>query len=189
LLRNGSGIAASPINLVSGARSAFSHGAPTERLLRPGDFGSIEFGATSRRYTATIGRQFVLGRPTARMQDLYGTVRRAADAMIAAISDGVPARVPHEKARQVIREAGLEAHRVHMSGYALGPGFPPSWAERLIMIGDSPDVLRTGMVVTVEPPVFIGAEGLGARIIDCVVVREKGVELLSHASRDLIMVE
>jgi len=45
------------------------------------------------------------------------------------------------------------------------------------------------MVVTVEPPVFIGAEGLGARIIDCVVVREKGVELLSHASRDLIMVE
>jgi Xaa-Pro dipeptidase len=189
LLRSGSGIAASPVNLVSGPRSAFSHGAPTERVLKPGDFGSIEFGATARRYTATIGRNFVLGRPTARMQEIYDTVRRASDAMISAIGDGVAARLPHEKARQVIKEAGLEAHRVHMSGYALGPGFPPSWAEQLIMIGDSPHVLRTGMVVTVEPPVFIGAEGLGARIIDCVVVREKGAELLSHASRDLIIVE
>jgi Xaa-Pro dipeptidase len=189
LLRNGSGIAASPVNLVSGPRSAFSHGAPTERVLQQGDFGSVEFGATARRYTATIGRQFVLSRPTPRMQELYGTVRRACDAMITAIGDGVAARVPHEKARQVIREADLDAHRVHMSGYALGPGFPPSWAEQLIMIGDSAHVLRAGMVVTVEPPIFIGPEGLGARIIDCVLVTEKGAELLSHASRDLVIVE
>ena len=57
LLGAGSGIAASPINLVSGPRSAYSHGAPTERVLQRGDFGSIEFGATFRRYTSTIGRQ------------------------------------------------------------------------------------------------------------------------------------
>jgi Xaa-Pro dipeptidase len=123
------------------------------------------------------------------MREVYDTVRRASDAMIAAIGDGVPARVPHEKARQVIRDAGLDGHRVHMSGYALGAGFPPSWAEQLMMIGDSQHVLRAGMVVTVEPPVFIGAEGLGARIIDCVLVTEKGAEPLSHASRDLIIVE
>lgn len=189
LLRHGSGIAASPVNLVSGPRSAFSHGAPTERILQQGDFGSIEFGATARRYTATIGRQFVLGRPTVRMRELYDIVRRACDAMIQVIGDGVPARVPHEKARQVIRDAGLDAHRVHMSGYALGPGFPPSWAEQLIMIGDSPHVLKDGMVVTVEPPVFIGPEGLGARIIDCVLVTKMGAELLGRTSRDLVVVE
>src|SRR5690606_18866523 len=74
LLAHNSGIAASPINLVSGPRSAFSHGAPTERVLERGDFGSIELGATCRRYTATIGRQFAIGKPSDRMLELYDVV-------------------------------------------------------------------------------------------------------------------
>lgn len=188
LLSNGSGIAASPINLVSGPRSAYSHGAPTERVLGQGDYGSIEFGATYRRYTATIGRQFVLGRPTPRMQELYDVVRAASDAMIATIRHGVQATLPHEAACAVIGEAGLEPYRVHLSGYGLAPGFPPSWAEPLHMIGGSPYVLEAGMVVTIEPPVFIGQEGLGARIIDNVLVTESGAELLGRSSRELIVV-
>ena len=189
VMANGSGFAASPINLVSGPRSAYSHGAPTERQLRQDDFGSIEFGTSCRRYTATIGRQFALGSPTARMLELYNVVRRACDAMIATIGDGVPATVPHEAARAIIGQAGLEPHRVHTSGYGLGPGFPPSWAEPLHMIGGSPHVLRAGMVVTVEPPVFVGPEGLGARIIDNVLVTSTGAELLARAPRDLIVVD
>ncbi|MBZ9799127.1 M24 family metallopeptidase [Mesorhizobium sp. ES1-4] len=187
LLRNGSGIAASPINLASGPRSAYSHGAPTARLLREGDFGNLEFGATFNRYTATIGRNFVLGKPTPRMSELHDIVLRASGAMIGAIRDGVPATVPHRAARAVIGEAGLEPYRVHTSGYALGPGFPPSWAEPLHMIGDSPHVLKAGMVVTIEPPVFIGAEGLGARIIDNVLVTPTGAEVLAQTPRDLIV--
>ena len=54
LLTSGSGLAASPINLVSGERSCYSHGAPTDRRLRQGDFGNVEYGATYKRYTATI---------------------------------------------------------------------------------------------------------------------------------------
>jgi Xaa-Pro dipeptidase len=189
LLGNDSGIAASPINLVSGPRSAYSHGAPTARRVAQGDFGSIEFGATFNRYTATIGRQFALGRPTTRMRELHDVVRHASDAMIAAIRDGVPATTPHEAARAVIGAAGLEPYRVHTSGYGLGPGFPPSWAEPLHMIGGSPYILKAGMVVTVEPPVFVGPEGLGARIIDNVLVTATGAELLGRTARDLIVVE
>lgn len=188
LLKHDSGIAASPINLVSGPRSAFSHGAPTERRLVAGDFGNIEFGATFRRYTATIGRQFAIGEPTPRMRALYDTVRRACDAMIETIRAGVPATLPHEAAKRVIGEAGLEPYRVHLSGYGLGPGFPPSWAESLALIGGDRHRLEAGMVVTIEPPVFIGGEGLGARIIDNVLVTETGAELLSGVSRDLIIV-
>lgn len=188
LLAADSGIAASPINLVSGPRSAFSHGAPTERRLALGDYGNIEFGATWKRYTATIGRQFMLGKPSPRMRELYDTVRRASDAMIAAIRAGVPATVPHEAAKQIIGAAGLEPYRVHLSGYGLAPGFPPSWAESLALIGKSPHRLAAGMVITVEPPVFIGEEGLGARMIDNVLVTETGCELLSGVSRDLIIV-
>jgi Xaa-Pro dipeptidase len=188
LLSSGGGLAASPINLVSGERSSFSHGAPTGRRLKQGDFGSVEYGAAYRRYTATIGRQFCIGKPTPRMRELYELVRRASDAQIAAIRAGVPAVVPHQAARRIIADAGLDHCRVHTSGYGLAPGFPPSWGEPLHMIGGSRYTLQAGMVVTVEPPVFIGDEHLGARLIDNVLVTDQGAEVLSRSSRDLIVI-
>ena len=189
LLTSGSGLAASPINLVSGPRSCFSHGAPTDRRLRHGDFGNVEYGATFKRYTATIGRQFSLGKPTSRMLELHDLVCRASDACIAEIRAGVPAIVPHEAAKQVIAAAGLDHARVHLSGYCLAPGSPPSWAEPIHLFGDSSYTLQAGMVVTVEPPVFIGEEQLGARIIDNVLVTHDGCERLSHVSRDVIVID
>jgi Xaa-Pro dipeptidase len=189
LLTSGSGLAASPINLVSGERSCFSHGAPTARRLRRGDFGNVEYGSTYRRYTSTIGRQFSIGPPTPRMLELYELVRCAADACIAEIRAGVPAVVPHEAARRVIADAGLDHCRVHTTGYGLAPGFPPTWGEPLHMLGGSRYTLQAGMVVTVEPPVFVGDEYLGARIIDNVLVTTDGAELLSRFSRDLIVID
>ena len=188
LMASGSALAASPMNLVSGERSCFSHGPPTMRVLRTGDFGSIEYGSTWRRYTSTIGRNFCVGQPTSRMRELHDLVRTASDACIAEIRAGVPAEVPHLAAKRVIADAGLNEARVHTSGYGLAPGFPPSWAEPLHMIGGSAYVLQAGMVITVEPPVFIGQEHLGARLIDNVLVTETGAELLSRSSRDLICV-
>ncbi len=189
LLTSGGGLAASPINLVSGPRSCFSHGAPTDRRLSHGDFGNVEYGATFKRYTATIGRQFSLGKPTSRMLELHDLVCRASDACIAEIRAGVPAIVPHEAAKQVIATAGLDHARVHLSGYGLAPGSPPSWAEPIHLFGGSPYTLQAGMVVTVEPPVFIGEEQLGARIIDNVLVTHDGCERLSRTRRDLIVID
>lgn len=189
LLTSGSGLAASPINLVSGDRSCFSHGMPTDRRLRYGDFGNVEYGATYKRYTSTIGRQFCLGAPTPRMRELYELVRCASDACIAEIRPGVPAIVPHEAAKRVIADAGLDHGRVHTSGYGLAPGFPPTWGEPLHMFGGSTYTLQAGMVVTIEPPVFVGDENLGARIIDNVLITEDGTELLSQFSRDLIVID
>jgi Xaa-Pro dipeptidase len=189
LLSRGSGIAASPINLVSGERSCFSHGAPTQRKLQNGDGGNIEFGATFNRYTSTIGRQFTIGKVALRTQEIYDVVRRACDACIAAIRPGVLASAPHEAAKKIIAEAGFESGRVHLSGYGLAPGFPPSWAEPLHLFGGSTHVLQASMVVTVEPPIFLPEEKLGARIIDNVLVTESGAQLLSKFSRDIIISE
>ena len=187
LLSRGSGIAASTLNLVSGERSCFSHGAPTERILREGDYVNIEYGAAFRRYTSTIGRQFCLGTPTARMREIYDLVRRACDACIGEIRAGVPAIVPHEAAKRVIEEAGLGHGRVHTTGYGLAPGFPPTWGEPIHMFGGSTYTLEAGMVITVEPPVFLGEEKLGARLVDNVLVTKDGCEILSKSSRDLIV--
>jgi len=189
LLTSGSGLAASPINLVSGERSCFSHGAPTDRRLRQGDFGNVEYGATFKRYTSTIGRQFCLGAPTNRMRELSDLVLQASDACIAEIRHGVPATVPHEAAKKIIADAGLDHGRVHLSGYGLAPGSPPGWAEPIHLFGGSPYTLQAGMVVTVEPPMFLGEEKLGARVIDNVLVTHDGCELLSRFRRQLLIID
>ena len=88
----------------------------------------------------------------------------------------------------MIVAAGMEHGRVHTTGYGLAPGFPPSWGEPIHMLGGSDYVLRTGMVITIEPPVFLGEERLGARIIDNVLVTQTGAELLGRSSRDLHIV-
>lgn len=187
LLAAGSGFPASTLNLVAGERSGFSHGAPTQRRLRRGDFGNVEYGAAFRRYTVTIGRQFCLGEPTPRMRELYDVVRRAADACMREIRAGVPAVVPHEAAKRVIADAGMDRYRIHTTGYGIAPGFPPSWGEPVHMFGGSTYTLEAGMVLSVEPPVFIGAEKLGARLIDNVLVTAEGAELISAYDRGLIV--
>ena len=165
-----------------------SHGAPTQRRMRIGDPGNVEFGAAFKRYTKTIGRQFNLGPPSSRVRDLYDIARAAFDACLGEMRDGVPAIVPHEAAKRVIAQAGMDRYRIHTTGYSIGAGVAPAWGEPLNMYGGSRDILRTGMVVSVEPPVFVPEERLGARIIDNVLITDTGAELLSRYPLDLIVV-
>ncbi len=189
LLSNGSGLPASTMNLMTGERSAFALGGPTERRMRRGDTGLVEMGAARRRYTATLGRQWSLGLPSARLTSLYDVIRRASDTCLAEMRAGVPAIVPHEAVKRVIAEAGLDQYRAHTTGYGMAPGFPPSWGESPNMFGGSTDLLLAGMVVSVEPAVFLPEEGLGVRLIDNVLVTDSGVEMLSQTPRDLIVVD
>jgi Xaa-Pro aminopeptidase len=188
MMAMGSDAPPSPMNFASGDRSCFSHGMPSERRLRSGDFMHFEYGASYRRYCATIGRQLCLGKPTKRMRELYQVVRDACDAAIAEMRHGVPATKPHEAAQNVIARAGLAEKMVHQTGYGIAPGFPPSWLESIMMLGGSEYLLARGMVLSVEPPVMIREEKLGARIIDNLLVTESGAEILSRFTRDFICV-
>jgi Xaa-Pro dipeptidase len=85
LLTADSGLPASTINLISGERLGFSHGTPTLRRIRRGDGGNVESGAAYKRYTATLGQQFGLDPPPARIREIHDIVRAAGDAMIAEI--------------------------------------------------------------------------------------------------------
>ena len=188
MLVSGSDIPTSPMNYLTGPRTAFAHGEPTDRVLRTGDFMHIQIGALYRRYCCIIGRQLCLGEPTQRMREVYQVARDAGDACIAEIRAGVPAVVPHRAASKVIADAGLDRYRLHLTGYAVGAAFPPSWVEPLILDSGCRHTLEAGMVVAVEPPLFGLEERIGVRIVDIVLVTETGCEPLSKTTRDLIIV-
>ena len=181
---------ASAINLVTGERCGFAHGAPTLRRLQRGRSRQRRIrppptSATPRR----SGGSSTSARP-ARACAISTTWRaprsRPALAKSAtAFRRSFRTRPP----KRVIAEAGMDRYRLHTTGYGIGPGVPPSWGEPLNMFGGSTDVLRAGMVVSIEPPVFIAEERLGARIIDNVLVTETGAELLSEYPRDMIIVD
>jgi len=186
LLSAGCGLPASTMNLVTGERLCFPHGAPTARRLRAGDGGNVELGAAFHRYTATLGRQFHLGPVPPRIAALHEVIREAGEAMIAAIRPGVISEEPHLAAKRIIAAAGCDAYRLHTSGYGLAPGFPPSWGEPVNLFGGGNTVLQEGMVLTIEPPIFIEAERIGVRMIDNVIVTAQGATLLSRIPRSIL---
>jgi Xaa-Pro dipeptidase len=188
LLSAGSGLPASTMNLVTGERCSAVLGAPTTRRIARGDPGHVEVAAAVRRYTSTIGRVWSLGEPSKRLRDLHDVVRHVSDATIAAMRDGVPTTVPHEAAKRVFQEAGLDRYRQHTSGYGMAAGFPPSWGEPVNMFGGNKYTLRAGMVVSVEPNLFIHQEHLGVRIIDNLLITDTGAELLSDRPRELVVI-
>ena len=187
LLLSGSDIPSSPMNFLTGPRSAFAHAEPSDRVISNGDFMHIQFGAHWKRYCCTIGRQISLGKPTQRMLDIYQVARDAVDACIAAIKPDIPATVPHEAAKNIISKAGMDSYRLHMTGYAVGAAFPRSWVEPLVLESNCPYILQEGMVIAVEPPLFGFEDGLGVRVIENVLINKNGAQSLCKTTRDLII--
>ncbi len=189
LLVAGSDLPGSTANFGSGERTCYAHAAPTDRRLEPGDPMMLEFGASYRHYTATLGRDLSLGAPRARMRELHDVQVAACDALIEAIRPGISSAVPHAAARKVIADAGWDHGRVHSSGYGLATTCPPNFGEGLHLFDGFPylpGTIEAGMVLSVEPPIFSAADRLGARVIDNVIVTATGCEVLSAVPREII---
>jgi Xaa-Pro dipeptidase len=121
------------------------------------------------------------------MKEIYQVAREATDGAIAEIKAGVSGLNSHAAAKKVITDAGMEQYRLHLTGYVVGPAYPPSFVDAVVMNTGVDYILQAGMVVTVEPPVFIMEERLGVRLIENVLVTETGGEVLSNFTRDLIV--
>ncbi|MBZ9772198.1 M24 family metallopeptidase [Mesorhizobium sp. CO1-1-8] len=190
MLSLGSDVPPSPINIGTGDRTALPHPLPTERVLRAGDFMHVEFAAAYHRYTVSMGRNLCLGKPTAKMREIHDKTLEACDAAIAAVRPGVSSAVPHQAARKVMLDSGWEYGRLHASGYGLGVGFPPNFAEYGFVFDQypyEPVDLEAGMLITIEPPIFAADLCLGARHIDNVLVTATGAEILSSVPRELLI--
>lgn len=167
--------------VASGPRSALPHGRAGERRLAPGDFVTFDFGARVDGYCSDCTRTVVLGRADEEQRRVYGLVRHAQEAALAAVRAGVRGREVDAAARGVIEAAGMGERFGHGTGH--GVGLEVHEAPRLGRASE--DVLAPGMVVTVEPGVYISGWG-GVRIEDLVVVREDGAEVLTPFTKELL---
>ncbi|HUJ32608.1 MAG TPA: Xaa-Pro peptidase family protein [Candidatus Acidoferrum sp.] len=167
--------------VASGARSAWAHACPTSKLLRKNDLVVLDQGAILRAYCSDMTRTVFLGRASAEVRRMYRAVLQAQEAAKSAIRPGVLAQAVDAAARQVLKKSGLARIFTHSTGHGLG--LEVHEAPRLGR-GDQ-TVLEEGMVVTVEPGVYVEGFG-GIRIEDDVVVTSKGADDLTSAPRELL---
>jgi Xaa-Pro aminopeptidase len=181
LRRCGATGASFPPIVAVGVRAALPHARPTATtLIGQDDFVLVDWGATGRPYKSDLTRVLVTGKVTPKFEAIYRTVLTAQARGIAAIRPGIKAHDVDAEARSVIEEAGFGRFFDHGLGHGLGMDLHE--APRLRK--DSGVALEPGMVVTVEPGVYLPDWG-GIRIEDDVLVTPDGREVLSHVPKSL----
>ncbi len=162
-----------------GTNAARPHAVPTDRVLAPGEIVLVDMGLVLDGYCSDMTRTFVVGEPDQVFRERLAVVRRAHQAAVQAIRPGVACREVDQAARGVIREAGYGK----FFGHALGHGVGLEVHEEPRLSPASRRKLRPGMVVTVEPGIYLPDWG-GIRLENMVVVRENGSEVLNRTQDD-----
>jgi Xaa-Pro aminopeptidase len=165
------------IIVASGPNGALPHAVPTERELRPGEPIVIDMGLVLDGYCSDMTRTVVLGEPDAKTVELFRIVRQAQLEAIRRIRAGVVAREVDQAAREVIVRAGYG----DFFGHGLGHGVGLAVHEAPSLNRRNRKKLQAGMVVTVEPGIYLPEWG-GIRLENMVAVTASGHELLNNDS-------
>lgn len=180
--RYGSGPPAFETIVASGERGALPHGTATQKKIQWGELITFDLGATYKGYAADLTRTIGVGTVSARQQEVYEIVREAQVKGIITVRAGVKAADVDKNVRQFLTEAGYGDYFVHSLGH--GVGLAVHEGPRLAPGEDL--LLEKGMVVTIEPGVYIPQWG-GVRIEDTVLVKENGCEILTPVTKYLIV--
>lgn len=166
--------------LASGPRSALPHGRASDRIMEVGELVTLDFGAMWQGYCSDCTRTVALGPADERQRHVYSIVLDAQREALAMIRAGVACRDVDARARSVIAAAGFgEAF-----GHSLGHGVGLEVHEGPRLSPQEEALLEPGMVLTVEPGIYLPGWG-GIRIEDLVVVTESGCRNLTRAPKDL----
>ena len=163
-----------------GAHGSLPHHRPGRALIRRGQPVLIDWGARVGGYCSDLTRVVFVGRIPRRIAEIYDVVLRAQRAGISAIRPGVSCRTVDAAARKVIADAGLEERFTHGLGHGIGLEIH----EGPALASQSTTRLRSGMIVTVEPGIYLPGVG-GVRIEDDILVGATGGRRLSSLPRQL----
>ena len=178
----GTGLAFDPI-VVSGPNTSLPHGVAGERIIREGDFVTMDFGASYMGYCSDMTRTVAVGFATEEMKEVYNTVLQAQLAGIAVTKAGTIGKDIDGAARKVITDAGYGEYFGHGYGHSLGlevhegPNPNP---------GNS-NPMPAGAVCSAEPGIYIPGK-FGVRIEDVTIVGENGCEIITGSPKNLIII-
>lgn len=168
--------------VASGERSALPHGVASDRIVGANEFVKLDFGALYNGYCSDITRTVVVGKPSDKHREIYNIVLEAQLHALEHIKPGMTGREADALARDVIAKHGYGDSFGHGTGHGLGMEVHES--PRLSKMSDT--VLQPGMVVTVEPGIYIPGFG-GVRIEDDIVLTDSGISVLTSSPKDLIV--
>lgn len=169
------------IIVASGYRSALPHGVASNKEIQTGELVTLDFGALYKGYCSDTTRTLALGEISEALTEIYETVLEAQKRGVAGIKPGMTGQQADALTRDYISDQGFGEYFGHSTGHGLGmevhegPAVSPK----------SDKVLRPGMVVTVEPGIYIPNIG-GCRIEDDIVITETGNERLTVSTKELI---
>lgn len=166
----------------SGPFSCILHYEKNSRTLRSGDLVVVDIGCRKNLYCADVTRTYpVSGRFTKRQAKVYDAVLGAHAAAVAAARPGVLVRDVHQAAVDAIAKAGFGKYFFHGTSHYLGLEAHDA--------GSYERPLEPGVVITVEPGVYIADEAIGVRIEDDVLITGPGSEILTKLPRDRASIE
>ena len=165
----------------AGANASRCHHHPSLRRLRAGQELLVDMGVKVDGYCSDMTRVVFFGAPSPKLREIYRVVLAANRRAIAGVHAGMTSHAADWLARQVIERAGYGKYFGHSLGHGLGlevhdPGSLRSRGQ---------DVLAEGMVVTLEPGIYLPGVG-GVRIEDVVVLRANGCEVLTRTPKELL---
>jgi Xaa-Pro aminopeptidase len=165
--------------VAAGANSSLPHYRPGETLLRRDQVVLMDWGAVYDGYCSDLTRTFIIGQVSSRVKQAYRAVLDAQLAAIKFLRPGVTTNQADQVARDLINRAGFKENYGHGLGHGLGREIHelPSLRQH----GDEEE-LRPGMIVTVEPGIYLPGEG-GVRIEDDVLITHSGCEVLSSLEK------
>jgi Xaa-Pro aminopeptidase len=180
--QNGSEEAAFSFIVASGTNSSMPHAVPGDRRVERGDFITMDFGCTVNGYRSDMTRTLAVGEPSHKQREVYNLVLAAQLAALAAIRPGVVCKDVDKIARDLIDSSPYKG----LFGHGLGHGVGLDIHESPNFNKSDETVLEPGMVLSVEPGVYLPGE-FGVRIEDVVVLTPDGYENLMSSPKELIV--
>lgn len=165
----------------SGVNSAQIHSTPTDRKIEENDIILFDFGYIVDGYCGDMSRTIFVGQVTDKQREIYDLVLKTQLNAIKNIKVGMTAKEADFEGRKFILDAGYDY------AHSLGHGIGKIVHEDLIISPKRDTVLEENMVFTIEPGIYLENE-FGIRIEDVAVLTSNGIEVLSNATKKMIII-
>ncbi|MGG4144068.1 Xaa-Pro peptidase family protein [Paenibacillus algorifonticola] len=180
--KNGATSSAYATIVASGLRSALPHGLASDKLLGTNEFVTLDFGASYEGYCSDLTRTVFIGKPEQRHKEIYKIVLEANETTLNGLKPGMTGKEGDSLGRDCIAGYGYGEY----FGHGLGHAFGLEIHEWMGFSQKSDDVLQPGMILTVEPGIYIPDFG-GVRIEDDILITDTGIEVLTKSNKELIV--